>query len=62
MLIMVYFGFYMAIVNSAFTGFVSSLNNKSAMSSFLVGCSTNSLIVLLIEVFVLFVFSGKIWT
>ena len=62
MLIMIYFGLFMAIANSAFTGFVSSLNHKNAMASFLLGCSTNSLIVLVIEILCLFVFPTNLWT
>jgi len=62
MLIMIYFGLFMAIANSAFTGFVSSLNHKNAMASFLLGCSTNSLIVLLIEILCLLVFKTNLWT
>lgn len=62
MLAMIYFGLFMAIANSAFTGYVSSLNHKNAMASFLLGCSTNSLIVLMLEIFCLLVFTTNLWT
>jgi hypothetical protein len=43
-----YFGLFMAIINSAMVGYVSSIGDPKAMSIYMLGCSTNSLIVLVI--------------
>jgi hypothetical protein len=47
---MVYFGFFMALINSAVVGFISSIQSSKAMSTFMFGCGINSLIALLISV------------
>ena len=53
--IMIYFGFFMAIVNSAITGFVSIFHERETklMSSFLLGCSLNAIVVLLLQIIII---------
>jgi len=53
-----YFGIFMAIINSAMIGYVSLIKNPKAMSVYMVGCSTNSQIVIVISVICIFAFDG----
>lgn len=43
-----YFGFYMAMVNSGMVGYVSQINDRVAMSAYMLGCSTNCIIILFV--------------
>ena len=56
-----YFGIFMAIINSAMVGYISSIQNPKAMSVYMLGCSTNSLIVLVIQIICLAVFTDMYW-
>lgn len=60
LLAMGYFGIFMAIINSAMVGYVSSIQDRRAMSVYMLGCSTNSLMVLVIQIFCLLVFTNSL--
>lgn len=60
LLFMMYFGLYMAVANSALIGFVSSIKETKTISIFMIGCATNSLIVLAIEIICLLAFKDKL--
>lgn len=55
-----YYGLYMALINSAIVGYVSSIKNRRAMSMFMLGCSTNSLMVLFIQIICLIAFKDSL--
>ena len=50
----------MALINSAIVGYVSSIKNRRAMSMFMLGCSTNSLMVLVIQIICLVAFKDSL--
>jgi len=49
--IMVYFGVFMAVLNSGVCGYVSQVGDQSAVSSYMVGCSLNAIIILIVQIF-----------
>ena len=61
MLAITYFGLFLAVINSAIIGYVSSIPSKKSMSTYMVGCSVNAWIIIIVQVICILTLPNKIW-
>ena len=58
---MIYFGFFMAIINSAAVGYVSSIRSPTAMGTFMFGMGINAMIVVALVLICILTLPDNLW-
>jgi hypothetical protein len=58
---MIYFGFFMAIINSSAVGYVSSIRSPKAMGTFMFGMGINAMIVIALVLICFLILPDKLW-